>query len=174
VGDPNAPITVVEFSDFGCRFCRQFATETYPALYREFVMSGKVRWKYVPYVLGIFPNGELAARAGECAAEQGEKAFWAMHDVLFERQREWQQGEARSTFGRFAQELGLDEKRFQGCYDKDLRGERIRGNNELGRQLGVRGTPAFFINGARVEGAIPLEMFRMGLEQMLAETGVAR
>src|SRR5690625_6346899 len=75
LGDPCAPISIVEFSDFGCHFCRQFATETFPTLEREYIETGKVRWKYIPFVLGIFPNGDRAAIAGVCAAQQGDEAF---------------------------------------------------------------------------------------------------
>lgn len=171
LGDPNAPIAIVEFSDFGCHFCNQFAQNTFPALHDEYIETGKVQWKYVPYILGIFPNGDRAALAGECAAEQGEQAFWAMHDVLFDNQREWKSegSGARSLFARFAAELQLDQKRFLACYDQNRPATTIARNTRLGQQLGVRATPTFFINGARVEGAIPLELFRQVLEEVLGQ-----
>src|SRR5690606_24185800 len=78
-GLDDAPVTVIEFSDFGCPFCAQFALDTYPTLHTEFVLAGQVRWIYVPFVIGRFPNGEGAALAGECAGEQGR--FWQMHDI---------------------------------------------------------------------------------------------
>lgn len=86
-GSETAPVTVVEFGDFGCSACRKFALEGYPPLHEEFVATGKVRWIYVPFLLGLFPNAPEAARAAECAAEQD--AFWEIHDLLFERQAEW-------------------------------------------------------------------------------------
>jgi hypothetical protein len=167
LGNPAAPVAVVEFSDFGCQFCGQFARESFPTLRREFIDTGKVQWKYIPYVLGIFPNGDRAAIAGECAAEQGEKAFWDMHDILYERQREWKSegGAARALFTRYAAELNLDQNRFTSCYDTNRPATDITRNLRLGQQLGVRATPTFFINGARVEGAIPLDLFRRVLQE---------
>ncbi len=167
-GAPDAPILVIEFSDFGCPYCRQFALETYPALHRDFVETGRVRWKYVPFALGIFPNGAEAARAAECAAEQGEERFWAMHDLLYERQREWKStGEPDALFGRLAAELRLDGRRFASCYREDRRAARTRIANQLAAYANVRATPTFFANGQRIEGALPLEQFRAVLERML-------
>lgn len=168
LGDPRAPIAVVEFSDFGCRFCGQFARETFPTLREEFIETGKVRWKYVPFVLGIFPNGDRAAIAGECAAQQGEDAFWAMHDLLYERQGEWRSegGAARSIFAGYAAEVGIDGKAFSECYDANQTAPTVARNDRLGRELGVRATPTFFINGVRVEGALPLELFRRVFDEI--------
>ncbi len=168
LGDPTAPIAIVEFSDFGCQFCGSFARESFPTLREEFIATGKVRWKYIPYVLGIFPNGDRAAIAGECAAEQGEQAFWAMHDLLYQNQREWKSegGGARALFARYATEIQLDQNRYLACYDANRPATRIAQNARLGQQLGVRATPTFFINGARVEGAIPLDLFRSVLQEM--------
>jgi len=169
-GDPDATVQIVEFSDFGCPYCGVFARETYPELHERYVETGKVAWKYVPYVLGIFPNGAQAARAGECAGEQGESEFWAMHDRLYERQREWKStGEPRELFLGYATELGLDAERFASCYDEDRRARRIRLGGIAGRQLGVRATPSFFVNGMRVQGAIPAEQFKMLLDMLLDE-----
>jgi len=173
LGDPSAPISIVEFSDFGCHFCRQFATETFPTLEREYIETGKVRWKYIPFVLGIFPNGDRAAIAGVCAAQQGDEAFWTMHDVLYASQDEWKSegGAARQLFARYAEDAGLDEGQFLRCYDQNEPARDITTNDRLGRQLGVRATPTFFINGARVEGAIPLDLFKRVLDEVGEETG---
>jgi protein-disulfide isomerase len=171
LGDPAAPVAVVEFSDFGCQYCGSFARETFPALRDEFIATGKVQWKYIPYVLGIFPNGDRAAVAGECAAEQGESAFWKMHDMLYENQREWKSegSGARDLFARYATDLQLDRNHFLACYDSNRVAPDIARNNRLGQQLGVRATPTFFINGARVEGAIPLDLFRRVLQEAASQ-----
>ncbi|HEY8483114.1 MAG TPA: thioredoxin domain-containing protein [Longimicrobiales bacterium] len=165
-GSADAPVTVIEFSDFGCPYCGRFALETYPALEREYIRTGKVQWRYVTFVLGIFPNGEEAARAAECAAEQGEEAFWRMHDLLYGRQGEWKTArDPEPRFVAYAKELGLDAQRFAACYREDRAGPRIDAGNRLARQAGVRATPTFFINGLRVQGALPVEQFRMILDQ---------
>lgn len=158
-GPEDAPITVYEFSDFGCPYCAKFALETYPALHREFVATGKVRWAYVPFVMGTFPNGGEAAKAAECAGEQDR--FWVMHDRLFASQREWKGSSSADTlFLQYARELDLDTGRFESCYRENRGGERLALQNYVADALRVRATPSFFINGRLVEGALPIDAFR--------------
>lgn len=158
-GAADAPVTVYEFSDFGCPFCGMFARGTYPGLHEEFVATGKVRWVYVPFVMGIFPNGAESARAAECAAEQ--ERFWPMHDLLFAKQNEWK---SSRTPGRlyegYARQLGLNAGRFASCYREERGGARTAANNRAADALRVRATPSFFINGRLVEGALPAAHFR--------------
>src|SRR5690606_4163236 len=131
-GSPHAPVTVVEFADFGCPYCAKFALETYPALHREYVEAGKVQWYQISFVMGVFPNGAEAARAAECATEQGEHAFWAMHDLLYERQEEWKRSdEPERLFGRYAAELEMDAERFGSCYREDRSRSRVTAANAL-------------------------------------------
>lgn len=158
-GDPAAPVTVIEFADFGCRYCEEFALKTFPALDQEFIRTGRVRWVVVPFVLGSFRNSGDATAASLCAARQN--AFWAMHDRIFERRREFLAArDPEPVLAGLAAELGLDSMRFRSCYrDRDT-AARIREFNRLSREYGVRATPTFFVNGRRVEGALPLETFR--------------
>jgi protein-disulfide isomerase len=170
-GATRASVTVLEFVDFGCRFCARFAALTYPALAEEFVKTGKVRWRTVPFVLGMFPNGNEAARAGECAADQGRAAFDRMHDRLFDRQGEWQSAsDPAGVFRAVARVAGLDVARFASCYASDLPDGRIRAANELADQMGARATPTFFVNGNRLEGALPVEQFRAVLLDALRQS----
>ncbi len=162
-GSPDAPVSVVEFSDFGCPYCAKFALESLPELSREFVESGRVRWRYIPFELGIFPNGGVAALAAECAGEQGR--FWEMHDLLYERQREWKPSDApEALFRGYARSLGLNLAGFASCYREERTAPRIELHNEVARRLGVRATPSFLVNGRPVEGALPLEQFRTLIE----------
>jgi protein-disulfide isomerase len=164
-GAANAPVTVVEFSDFGCPFCAMFAQGTYPSLKRDFVDTGRVRWVYIPFVMGNFPNGDDAARAGECAAEQNR--FWEMKGRIYSAQNEWRNSRrAASLFAGYAGELGLDADRFASCYREDRGGERTRLNNRAADALRVRATPSFFINGRLVEGAVPEAQFRQILTRL--------
>jgi protein-disulfide isomerase len=166
-GLDDAPVTVIEFSDFGCPFCAQFALDTYPQLHTEFVLSGRVRWIYVPFVIGRFPNGGAAALAGECAGEQSR--FWAMHDQLFLHQSEWRRdGSPDELLFELAGTIGLDRDRFQECYAQNRPGSRIETHNALARRVGVRGTPSFLVNGRPVEGALPIDQFRTVLEYAVA------
>ncbi len=169
-GSPDAPIQVVEFSDFGCGYCARFHNEVFPTLEREYIESGKVEWKYVPMILGMFgANAEVAARAGECAGEQD--GFPAMRDALFERQAEWKRADdPRPVLDGFAREQGLDLQRFGQCIDEDWRGDRVRAGTQLSRQSGVRGTPTFFVVGyGSIPGMLPLDVFRQVLDTVYAD-----
>jgi protein-disulfide isomerase len=158
-GVADAPVTVVEFADFGCPFCAMFERGTYPELRREFVETGRVRWVFVPFVAGASRNSAEAVRAGECAGEQGR--FEAMKARLYGGQNEWRsRRRAGALFAGYARESGLDEARFASCYREDRGGARTRAGNRAARAAGVRATPSFLIDGRLVEGAPPLEHFR--------------
>jgi len=172
MGSKDAPLRVIEFSDFGCGYCRKFHMETWPTLKADFVDTGKVEWKYVPMILGIFPNAIEAAHAGECAGEQDR--FEVMSGRLFGDQVDWKNsGEPQEVFRRFAREEGLDVERFDRCVSEEARLERIQAGTALSRQAGVRGTPTFFVVGyPPLQGALPLEMFHQVLSAAWeAETG---
>ena len=168
-GNPAAPIAIIEFGDFGCSACAIFFRDTYPQLQREFISTGLVKWKYVPFILGSFPNSGAATRAAECAADQD--AFWSMHDLLYRRQKEWNRVlRPAGPMPKFAGELGLDSARFRECYDKDLGGARTRQANDTARELMVRVTPTFFINGRRAVGALTIDQWR----RLLGDLDAAR
>lgn len=168
-GTAGAPVRVVEFSDFGCGYCRRFHEEIYPVLVEEYMETGKVEWKYVPMVIGMFPNALEAARAGECAGEQDR--FPVMRDLLFARQQEWKQSDdPEPLLEGYAREVGLEMERFNNCVAQGWRDERIQAGTAFSRELGVRGTPTFFVVGyAPIQGAIPLELFRQVLDTVHVE-----
>jgi len=169
-GSPEAPVRIIEFSDYGCGYCRKFHLEAYPGLKEKYIDTGRVVWQYVPYVLGIFPNGLEAALAGECAGEQGLIEKYG--DRLFESQPEWKQSDdpPGPLFLKYAQEEGLNTDRFQQCLAEDWRRERVRQNVIAGGQLGVRGTPTFFIPGYQpLQGALPPDIFEQVLEYVLKD-----
>ena len=170
VGDPKAPIVMVEFSDFGCPFCAQHARETFPALERDFVATGKVLYKHVPFVMGMFPNGDRAARAAECAGEQDR--FWPMHDSVYAHQGDWKRGgDPDAVLGALARQVVPDGDRWTACYAADRQRARTAAANAAAKGLRVRATPTFFVNGQMVEGALPLPVMRQGLEAMLRDLG---
>lgn len=166
VGNPAAPVVLVNFSDFGCPYCGSFARETYPAIEREYVRTGKVFFKYVPFALGMFPNGAEAARAAECAADAGR--FWPMHDSLYANQPEWKKARAPvGIFQRYAAGLGLERRHFAACYaDREVH-TRTRRNNEAAEALGIRVTPSFLVNDRPIEGALPIADFRRVIDAAL-------
>lgn len=170
IGDVNAPITMIEFSDFGCPYCAQHALQTLPQIRAEFVDSGKVFYKYVPFVVGMFPNGDGAARAAECGGDQGE--FWPMHDGLYERQNDWKRGrDPVKVFTEVATSTVPDVDRWRACFEGGRPDARTAVATQAATRLGVRATPTFFINGQMVEGALPLGVMRGGLRSMLEAAG---
>lgn len=163
-GAAGAPVTVTMWSDFQCPWCAQ-ADRTLKRLEDEFVRTGKVRLIYKHFAF-IGDESVWAAEAAECAGDQG--AFWAYHDKLFASQA----GENRGAFGiaklkGFARNLGLDEQQFGSCLDSHRYAGKVRDETGEGDRLGVRTTPTFFINGRKVEGALPLEGFRTVIDEAL-------
>ncbi len=169
-GETGAPVEIVEFGDFGCSACAEFATQTWTDFQTEFIETGIVAWRFIPFVLGSFRNSQEAATAAECVAELAPEAFWSMHDVLYERQEDWNRrrrpkGELRSL----AEEVGVDGDTFEDCYDGRSAKERIDRSNNTAKTLGVRATPTFFVNGRPVMGALTLSEWRMLIETVRAE-----
>ncbi len=157
-GAADAPVKVVEFSDYACGYCRQFHTETFPLL-REFIDSGAVQWKYVPYASGMFANGLPAAYAAECAGEQG--LFEEVSRALYLRQRDWARSpDASAAFDAMAREAGADEAEFRACVAESRPRERLRSAQAIAARAGVTGTPFFLVNGRPLMGAQPVEFWR--------------
>ncbi len=167
LGDEDAPVTVVEFSDYGCAYCRRFTEETFPYLYSEFIQDGRVRWVHVPFVLGKFPNSEEAILAAACAGEQGPNVFWASHMALFRNQPQWRQAgqDPERLFRQYVEDAGGDPEAFDTCYAEDHPAASLDRAEQIAAAAGVSATPTFFVNGRRVQGAAPLEEFRRVLEQ---------
>lgn len=165
-GNRSAPVVVINFSDFGCPYCGKFTHETYPTLEREYVRTGKVLFKYVPFVMGMFPNGEQAARAAECAGDQGK--FWEMHDRLYAQQGQWKKSrEPEALFQGYTAALGLDRAAFDACYATQREHPRTRRANTIASEIGVRVTPSFLVNDRPVEGALPIAQFRRLIDAAL-------
>ena len=155
-GSEDAPISVIEFSDYGCGYCRRFHTETFPTLTRDYIETGKVHWRYVTYVSGAFANGLPAAFVAECAGEQ--ELFAPVSGLLFARQSDWSRlNDPFPVFTEMAREAGVDLDQLQACLHEQRPKARLRSGIVSGRSLGLRGTPAFLVNGMPVKGAQPLE-----------------
>lgn len=168
-GNSDAPVRIVEFSDFGCGYCRRFHEETFPTLHDEYIEAGLVEWKFVPMILGIFgPNSEAAAMAGECVGEQGN--FAPMREALFSTQSTWKGADDPIPhFRELATRGGADVERWNQCMAEAWPDERVAFGTALSREAGVRGTPTFFIVGYQaIPGAIPLELFREVLDTVIA------
>lgn len=175
-GDPDAPITIVEFSDFQCPFCAKFHQTTLLQLEQNYISTGKVNFVYRDFpIQSIHPNAIPAALSSECADDQG--GFWEMHDMIFENQGTWQGLEipqSVSLFKQYAIELGLDAKEFDSCIDSGKHLEEIRGDLDDGRNYGVTGTPGFFVGNEKIGftkliGAQPFSSFQKVIEQQLVQ-----
>ncbi|HSM59142.1 MAG TPA: thioredoxin domain-containing protein [Longimicrobiales bacterium] len=167
-GSENALVRVVEMSDYGCGYCRQFHLETWPVLARAFVESGKVEWKFLPFVNGMFPNSPHATSAAECALEQGTGPFEAVDVRLWKDQPAWKgSSEPAALIRGWVSEAGLDMTRFDSCISEGRRDARIAAANALSRQAGVRATPTFFVIGyPPLQGALPAETFTRVLDMV--------
>jgi len=161
-GDPNAPVTLVEFGDFNCGYCGKWAKETFPKIDENYIQTGKVRMAYVHYpILGA--DSMTAAEATECAAEQGK--FWEYHNVLFAHQGI---GFTKENLVSLAQEQGMDGDALGKCLDDFSDRASLEDDIRLSQVMGVRGTPAFLVNGIPLAGAYPYENFEQVIEGTLA------
>lgn len=164
-GTKDSPIRVVEMSDYGCGYCAKFHLETWPVLLEEFVESGKVEWKFLPFVNGMFENSPAAIAAAECVLEQSDELFVPMNTSIWQNQREWKNaGEPEPILRGLAQDAGADMDGFDACLSEGRRTFRTDAATALSRQLGVRGTPTFFVVGyPPLQGALDTETFRQVL-----------
>lgn len=169
-GSPDAPIVLVEFSEFQCPFCRRHEVNTAPQIKDVYLKTGKVLHIFRDFPLEqIHPQARKAAEAARCAGEQGADRFWAMHDRLFERQSDWsEQATAVDLFKGYAQAIGLDADAFNECLDSGRTGPAIEADLIAGQEAGVGGTPTFFLNGYPIEGAQPFSAFQQVLDAQLA------
>lgn len=173
-GSPNAPVWVVEISDFQCPFCKTWHDSTYRALRREFVTPGTVRLAYVNYPLPNHANAFPAAEAAMCAGTQGK--FWEMHDGLFDTQNRWApMPNAASVFDSVARAAGVDVTAMRQCIDQGAMRTLIEADAERAQESGVEATPSFIIGGdVLIRGAQPIEAFRRAIAQKLAARPAAR
>jgi len=167
LGLKGAPVSIVEFSDFQCSFCRKFWANTLPQLKESYIKTGQVRFSYRHFaVLGKF--SEQAAQAAECAGEQ--EKFWEYHDRLFANQG----GLAftDSKLKQYAHELKLNAPIFGRCVDSRRYREKVERETAVAASLGARGTPTFFVNSRLLVGAQPFEVFRTVIEEELKANAV--
>lgn len=162
-GSEDAPVTIVEFSDYQCPYCARYITDAYLQIEKDYVETGKVRYLFRDLTLPFHANASAAAQAARCAGEQGQ--YWEMHDVLFEKQSDWASGDAAELFKGYAGELVADIDVFLSCYENKKYEQEINEDLQLARQVGADGAPAFFINGKLIIGALPFQPSRRRLKQ---------
>lgn len=168
LGPADAPVTIVEFADFQCPFCRDFALVMQPQIIKDYVDTGKVRFIY-RHLAFLGNESVRAAEASECAGDQGK--FWEYHDTLFEN---WG-GENVGAFSdanlvAFATPLGLDTPTFTACLDSGRYAQRVQDEKKAAGDLGVTSTPTIFINGERLPGLRDYSAYRQVIEEDLTKS----
>lgn len=161
-GPADAPIQIVEFSDFDCPYCQR-ATDTMAKLLERY--SDQIRFVYKDYPLPSHPNAFKAAEAGKCANAQGK--FWPLHDKMFASQGSLDVASLKT----YASELGLDATAFASCLDSGRYTQRVQQDLDTGVRHGVSSTPTVFINGRLVTGAVPYDVFDGIIREELAARG---
>jgi protein-disulfide isomerase len=163
-GKEDAPITIVEFSEYQCPFCAQYVEEAYQDIWRGY--DDKIRYIFRDFPLSFHQHAQTMAEAARCAGDQGQ--YWEMHDLLFEKNEEWSAEEdVTSLLTSYASQLGLDKDEFNNCLDSGKYNQAVKDDFSLGQNIGVSGTPTFFINGRQLVGAQPFEAFKTIIEEEL-------
>jgi len=168
MGDPNAPVTIVEYSDFQCPFCLRHFENTIPELQSQ-IDSGQVRYVFKDFPIhSIHPQAQKAHESARCARELGgEEAFWEMHDLIFINQDQWAgSGRHVEVFKTLAGEIDLVQEEFDECLDSGRYADAVNSDLAEGQRFGVTGTPSFFINGQRLVGAQPFSVFQQIIESL--------
>jgi protein-disulfide isomerase len=165
-GDQNAPVTLIEFSDFQCPYCGKFATETAQQIYDQYVKTGKLRFGYIHFTF-LGEESQWAAEASECANDQN--AFWQYHDYLFSHQSGENLGAfSKDNLKKFAVTLNLNADEFNQCLDSGKYTDLVKSQTSMAQNLGVSSTPTMVINGKVLLGAQPFATFQQVIDSDLS------
>jgi protein-disulfide isomerase len=170
VGNANAPLEVIEFGDFECPGCGQWATLVEPDVRTQLVNTGRIRMRFIDYPLPMHKNTWNASRAAACAADQGK--FWEMHDAIYANQDRWN-GEATSRpdgiLKDLAKPLGMDMKKFDDCVDSKATQAKIQAHLSLATARHIPATPTFIIGDQQHSGAIGFDQFKKAVDEAIAK-----
>jgi protein-disulfide isomerase len=168
-GSPDAPVKLIEYSDYLCGHCRNFVLETEPKIINDYVATGKVQYIYHYYALG--EAQVLLEEAGHCAADQGH--FWAYNKLMFENQERFRTVESleglQALLNEFAGQAELDVAEFETCWNSHQYQKSIIELIQSAQEKGIGGTPTFSIQGELIVGNQPYEVFQQTIEASLAE-----
>ncbi len=175
LGEPNAPITIMEFADYSCPACGQFALVTKPQVLKQYIETGKARFVYHDFPLtSIHPHSFLAARAARCAGDQAK--FWDYQDLLFRHQSEWAtKNSVDADLKSFAEQAGLDVGDFESCLNSDAHADVVSANLRLATELGLNGTPTIMVSPgkamSRILGGYDFRAVQTEVDRLLQEMG---
>jgi protein-disulfide isomerase len=169
-GDPNAPVTIMEFGDFECPMCASFATVSEPDLRERIIDKGLANFRYFDFPLtNLHPNTLAASLAASCAADQGK--FWEMHDLIFNGQDQWN-GQAtsnpRKVIDEYAKQLGIDMAAYGECFNSQKNLGRIQANKKAGDDRGVGGTPTIFIDNIQLPSGASVDRMKQIVDSLTA------
>jgi protein-disulfide isomerase len=175
LGNKNAEVIVVEFSDYQCPFCRRFYLNTIKQLKKDYIDTGKVAFVYRDFPLEFHPMAQKTAEAAQCAGEQGK--YYEYHDKVFEEQAKMGQGTIPYSIDdlkRWANEIGLDMQKFNDCLNNEKYKDEVQKDFYDGIVANVEGTPTIFIGkrgkpAKKIVGALPYEVIKAAIEQTLKE-----
>ena len=166
LGDPNAPVKVVEYADFQCPYCRLYWQETEPQIIETYVKTGKVYYEYRSVGGFLGEESQGAAEAAYCAGEQGK--FWEYHDALFSHWSGENVGDfTPAKLKQYAASVGIDQVMFEQCLTSHRQADRVQQDLDDAKSDGIKATPSFLINGTLLEGAKPFATFQQVIEEAL-------
>jgi protein-disulfide isomerase len=167
-GDKNAPVTILEFSDFECPYCGRFVQQTLPQIISDYIDKGKASLTFRNFPLGFHANARPAALAAQCARDQGgDEMFFKYHDKVYANQASL----SVDNLKKWASDLGLNTTKFNSCLDSKKFDSVVDKDYQDGQSYGVSGTPAFFINGRPLTGAQPFSAFKAIIDDELTKAG---
>lgn len=174
LGSASAPVTVYEMSDFQCPFCRRHTEQSFPAIQKEYIATGKVRWIFINMPLtSIHPNAVPAAEFAMCAARQGK--FWPAHDILYRRQEVWAPlKNPGAFFMSLADSLRLQKPAMVSCLEKGETRAEVRSDADGAVKAGATSTPTFYIEGGLLVGSWPPEVWRPILDSLVRVKGARK
>ncbi len=166
-GSPDAPLQLVEYSDFLCGHCGNFA-DTLETLSPDYIETGKLQVIFRNYAF-LAPESLEAAQAVECALDQGADKFWFYHDLLFANRGTGMSAYSKSRLKAYARDIGLDTKAFNECLDSDAKLEEIQADKAEGESQGVEATPTWFINDQMIRGGMSESELRQVFDGLLSQ-----
>ena len=173
-GAETAPIWLVEISDFQCPYCKQWHDETFALLDKEYVQTGKVRLAYLNFPIpSLHPNARAASEAAMCASAQGK--FWELHESLFISQQSWaKMPNPMPAFDSLASAAHVDGVKWRACMSSHAAVPLIDADHERSKAAGVQSTPTFFVGDKKIEGAYPVDTFRVAIDAAIAKARGSR
>ncbi|MBU1151754.1 DsbA family protein, partial [Patescibacteria group bacterium] len=166
-GSKDAPVTMVEFSDFECPYCGRYSTDTYKQIKENYVDTGKIKYVFRNLPLGFHAGAYPAALAAQCVRDQlGDSAFFEMHNAIYADQSVLQ-GDAAAGLKKLALEVGVNGDAYDGCIATDKFKEEITKDTADAASIGINGTPGFVVGGKIISGAQPYAVFEAAIEEAL-------